>query len=279
MRIFEAEMMESFNQHQTMLASARFALHGEGIVPFYQPKLSLRTSQVVGFEALLRWTDRDGRVRTPAGLHAAFDDPALSAPISDMMLDKVLDDVARWQQSGLEFGHVAINVTGADFRRGSFAERIIESLIKRNLPPWAVQIEVTENVFLGHGTQDVDRALKALSDHGIRIALDDFGTGYASLSHLTQFPVDLLKIDRSFIEKIGYDADAEAITSTVVNLGHCLGLEVVAEGIETRAQQAFLQQIGCDTAQGFLYSMAVPAEAVPGYLTQSCATEHYAIVG
>lgn len=263
LRIFETEMMESFNEHQAMLASARFALHGEGIIPFYQPKISLRTSQVVGFEALLRWTDRDGRVRTPDGLHAAFDDPALSAPISDMMLDKVLDDVARWHQSELAFGHVAINVTGADFRRGRFAERVISSLTDRNLPPWAIQIEVTENVFLGHGTQDVDRALKALSDHGIRIALDDFGTGYASLSHLTQFPVDILKIDRSFIEKIGHDADAEAIISTVVNLGHCLGLEVVAEGIETKVQQAFLQQIGCDTAQGFLYSTAVPAQVVP----------------
>ena len=279
LRIFEPEMMENFNQHQTMIASARFALHGERITPFYQPKMSLRTAQLVGFEALLRWTDRDGRIRTPDGLHAAFDDPTLSAPISDMMLDRVLDDVAHWHQSGLAFGHVAINVTGADFRRGRFAERIITSLTDRNLPPSAIQIEVTENVFLGHGAHDVDRALKALSKHGIRIALDDFGTGYASLSHLTQFPVDILKIDRTFIGKVGHDADAEAIISTVVNLGHCLGLEVVAEGIETPLQQTFLKQIGCDTGQGFLYSAAVPADAVLERLDLLGSTERFAAAG
>lgn len=122
---------------------------------------------------------------------------------------------------------------------------------------------MTENVFLGRGTQDVEQALHRLSDLGVRIALDDFGTGYASLSHLNQFPVHILKIDRTFVQSIGCTADADAICSTLINLGHSLGLEVVAEGIETSMQEVQLMQMGCDVGQGFLYSKALPATDVP----------------
>lgn len=269
LRIFEPGMMVEVERHQTMIALARQALTHDTIVPHYQPKVRLRTSQVSGFEALLRWRDQDGQLRTPDMVRAAFDDPALGSLLSERMLQKVLDDIQRWTGMGLPFGHVAINVAGADFRQGGFADKVIRSLTARQLPPSCIQIEVTENVFLGHGAGEVERELRALSDHGIRIALDDFGTGYASLSHLTQFPVDLLKIDRSFIQRIGNSTDAEAITSTVVNLGHCLGLEIVAEGIETAAQEAYLRDINCDVGQGFLYARAMPADAVPACLADA----------
>ena len=268
LRIFEPGMMTEVEQHQTMIGSARYALTRDTITPYYQPKISLRTSQVVGFEALLRWTDRDGQLRAPDTLSVAFDDPVLGPAIGDRMLQRVLDDIQHWSRIGMAFGHVALNVAGTDFRNGDFAKKIIESLTARRLPPSCLQIEVTENVFLGHGANEVERALGTLSDHGIRIALDDFGTGYASLSHLTRFPVDLLKIDRSFIQRIGASSEAEAITSTVVNLAHCLGLEVVAEGIETTQQAEYLSNISCDTGQGFLYSSALSAESVPSCLAQ-----------
>ncbi len=263
LRVFEAGMMVEVERHQTMISLARQALTHDSIIPHYQPQISLRTSQVTGFEALLRWRDSDGRLRSPDMVRAAFEDPALGSLLSERMLQKVLDDIMRWSRNAVPFGHVAINVAGADFRQGGFASKVMDSLAARNLPPSCIQIEVTENVFLGTGAGDVERELRALSDHGIRIALDDFGTGYASLSHLTQFPVNLLKIDRSFIQRIGASADAEAITSTVVNLGHSLGLEIVAEGIETAAQEAYLRNIRCDAGQGFLYARAMPAEAVP----------------
>ena len=274
LRVFEPGMMVEVERHQTMIALARQALTHDTIVPHYQPKIALRTSEVIGFEALLRWRDHDGRLRSPDTVSAAFEDPALGSLLSERMLQKVLDDIQHWTQSGVLFGHVAINVAGADFRQGGFAGKVIDSLAARQLPSSCIQIEVTENVFLGAGAGDVERELRALSDHGIRIALDDFGTGYASLSHLTQFPVNLLKIDRSFIQRIGTSPDAEAITSTVVNLGHCLGLEIVAEGIETLAQEAYLRGIHCDIGQGFLYAQAMPAAAVPACLAgvrDSCA--------
>jgi diguanylate cyclase (GGDEF)-like protein len=268
LRIFEPGMMVEVEKHQTMLAAARYALQYDTIVPHYQPKVSLRTSRIIGFEALLRWRDANGDLRGPESLHAAFDDPALSAPLSERMLEKILDDIEAWTAAGLSFGHVAINVTSADFRRGDFDRRILDRLEAKAISPACLQVEVTENVFLGRGTDNVEHALERLSGHGIRIALDDFGTGYASLSHLNQFPVDLLKIDRSFIQRIGGSVDAEAIASTVINLGHCLGLEVIAEGVETAAQEAYLMKMGCDTGQGFLYSPALPAEDVSAALVQ-----------
>lgn len=267
LKLFEPAMMVEVERHQTMIGSARRALQRDAIVPHYQPKVSLRTSRIVGFEALLRWRDQLGKMRGPDVLKAAFDDPALSAPLSDRMLQGVLDDVEGWLAAGLDFGHVAINVTAADFRRGSFAERLLARLEERKVPPECIQIEVTETVFLGRGAGYVEDALKRLSAHGVRIALDDFGTGYASLSHLNQFPVDMLKIDRSFVGEIGCNPDAEAISTTVINLGHCLGLEVIAEGVETRAQEAFLATVGCHTGQGFLYAEALPAAAIPAMLS------------
>ncbi|WHO37976.1 EAL domain-containing protein [Sphingobium sp. AP49] len=277
LRIFEPGMMIEVERHQTMIALARQALIHDAIIPHYQPKIDLRRSEVVGFEALLRWKDHDGQLRTPDMLSAAFDDPALGSLLSERMLQKVLDDIQHWSRTGVPFGHVAINVAGADFRHGGFAGKVIGNLAARKLPANCIQIEVTENVFLGHGASDVERELRMLSDYGIRIALDDFGTGYASLSHLTQFPVNLLKIDRSFIQNIGISADAEAITSTVVNLGHCLGLEIVAEGIETPAQEAYLREMRCDVGQGFLYARAMPAKAVSAWLDNFNASDQIAI--
>jgi EAL domain-containing protein (putative c-di-GMP-specific phosphodiesterase class I) len=266
LKIFKSTMMAEVERHQTMITSGRYAVQSDSIVPHYQPKISLRTSQVVGFEALLRWRDRRGFLQGPDLLNAAFHDPALGGPLCEQMMEKVLGDVERWVADGVAFDHVAINVTAADFRRRAFAETILARLRARGIAPSCIQIEVTETLFLGQGAQNIKEALSQLSEAGIRIALDDFGTGYASLSHLNQFPVDLLKIDRSFIDKIGSNPEAEAISAMVINLGHCLGLEVVAEGVETASQEAQLRAMGCDNAQGFFYSKALPAGGVQDFL-------------
>lgn len=273
MKIFEPAMMDEVERHQAMITAARFALKRKTIVPHYQPKVCLggegrREGRIVGFEALLRWGDRDGHMRGPDAIKAAFNDPILSVAISDYMLERILDDIEDWMAAGVPFGHVAVNVTSGDFRPGGIVETVLDRLKARDLPATCLQIEVTEDVFLDKGALDVERALKRLSHHGLRIALDDFGTGYASLSHLTQFPVDLLKIDRSFIGQITAKGDAEAISSIVINLGHCLGLEVIAEGVETLAQQEHLIALGCDTGQGYLYARAMPAADVPAYVRE-----------
>jgi EAL domain-containing protein (putative c-di-GMP-specific phosphodiesterase class I) len=168
-----------------------------------------------------------------------------------------------WRLKGISFGHIAVNAGAAEFRRGSFAEMLLAKLRAAEIPTNCFQLEVTETVFLGRGAEYVETALKTLSRAGVQVALDDFGTGYASLSHLKRFPVNILKIDQSFVRDLHRDPDDAAIINAVIQLSRSLGIDVVAEGIETREQHDFLLDSGCAIGQGFLYSEAVPGEDVP----------------
>ena len=221
------------------------------------------TNSVVGFEALLRWRTPGGRIGVPSALEAAFEDLNVAAQISDRMIERVIADMRGWLDKGITFQSVAVNASAAEFRRDNFAERLLEQLHRADIPTRCLQLEVTETVFLGRGAEYVHRALALLSMRGVKIALDDFGTGYASLRHLKQFPVDIIKIDQSFVRDMAIDPGDEAIVRAVINLGRSLGIKVVAEGIETTEQARRLLELECDFGQGFLYSRAVPAGRVP----------------
>jgi len=267
LRLFTPEMRHEMQKRASMLTLARNALRHDRILPYYQPKVELRTGRVAGFEALLRW-DHPGRgMQAPDTIAAAFEDLTLAAAISDRMIDGIVADMRRWIDQGVDFGHVAINAAAAEFRRGNFAEQLLERLRQASVATRHVQIEITETVFLGRGAEHVERALKMLSTEGIRIALDDFGTGHASLSHLKQFPVDIIKIDQSFVRDLEQDPEDAAIINAVINLGHNLGIRTVAEGVETVTQQEFLMALGCDYGQGFLYARPAPASDVPAMLS------------
>ncbi len=260
---FEPEHRAELQQRQSMVGLARRALADDRIVPYYQPKVRLDDGGVYGFEALLRWQhDRNG-IQYPATISAAFEDLELAAVISDRIIDQVIVDMRTWLDRGLPFGHVAVNAAAAEFRGDRFAERVLERLARAEIPPHYFHLEVTETVFLGRGAEYVERALKLLSEAGISIALDDFGTGYASLRHLKQFPVDVIKIDRSFVQNMETDPEDAAIITAVLNLGKSLDIEVVAEGIETASQARVLQAMNCRYGQGFLFSQAVAASQVP----------------
>lgn len=271
LKIFQNAIRNDIQTRDSTMSLARRALDCDGIAPHYQPKVRLRDGRIVGFEALLRWKDPGGRLRLPDKLRAAFEDPLLSTAISERMIDRTLGDVRRWLDGGIDFGHVAINVAAAEFRSGRFAETFLARLEAREIPREVVQIEVTETVFLGRGADHVQRALARLSRAGVRIALDDFGTGYASLAHLMQFPVDALKIDRSFIDELEHNTEAEAITKAIINLGHSLGIEIVAEGIERAGQEFKLIGLGCAIGQGYLYSKAAPPHMIAEMLRESVA--------
>jgi EAL domain-containing protein (putative c-di-GMP-specific phosphodiesterase class I) len=262
LRIFEPAMRAEVQKRSSMLSLAKDALNNDWVVPHYQPKVDYRSGAIAGYEALLRWTHPQKGIQLPATIAAAFDDMNVAADISDRMIARVIEDVRRWRGEGIGFGHVAINAAAAEFRRGGFAEGLLERLRAASIPTSDVQLEVTEAVFLGRGAECVERALKTLSGEGVRIALDDFGTGYASLSHLKQFPVDIIKIDRSFVCDLGRDKGAEAIIGAVVSLGRSLAIDVVAEGIETAAQHDFLLETGCLYGQGYLYGRAASARTV-----------------
>jgi diguanylate cyclase (GGDEF)-like protein/PAS domain S-box-containing protein len=269
LQIFRPRMRANMQSRLSMLSLARNALREQRIEPFYQPKFDLRTGRLTGFEALLRWKHPRRGYQTPDTIAAAFEDLSLAGEISDRMVDLVIGDMGRWREQGVEFGHIALNAGAAEFRKGNFAESLLERMAAASLPPRLIQLEVTETVFLGRGADYVERALKSLSAAGVKIALDDFGTGYASLSHLKQFPVDLLKIDGSFVSEADTDEGAAAIIRAVVNLGKSLDIETVAEGIETAAQHAHLAASGCDYGQGYFYSPAVHADEVPALLQRA----------
>lgn len=272
--MYEPEMRRGVLRRAAMVQLGREAIRDDRILPYYQPKLDLARREVVGFEALLRWRAPNGRIGTPSSLEAAFEDLEVAAAISDRMIRRVIDDVRIWLDLGVSFGSVAINASAAELRRDNFAERLLDELRRANIPAHCLQLEVTETVFLGRGAEYVHRALALLSSSGVQIALDDFGTGYASLRHLKQFPVDIIKIDQSFVRDMNEDPGDEAIVRAVINLGRSLGIKVVAEGIETEAQAARLIDLECDLGQGFLFSRAVQARNVPGIVSRfGCSQE------
>lgn len=260
--IFRGEMRAEAQKRSSMIAIARMAIQEDRIAPFYQPKVNLRTGAIVGFEALLRWRNHRGGFQAPGLIAAAFEDLELATAMSERMVKLSIADMRRWLDQGLSFGHIAVNAAAAEFRHDNFAERVLEELRQAGVPTSCFELEVTETVFLGRGADHVVRALKLLSAEGVSIALDDFGTGYASLRHLKQFPVDVLKIDQNFVRDLHKPDDA-AIIQAVLRLGQSLGIRTVAEGIECASQAQHLFKSGCDYGQGHLYSKALPAARVP----------------
>nr|WP_235506668.1 EAL domain-containing protein [Altererythrobacter sp. Root672] len=251
-QLFDARMREEAQRVASQLSLARGALSEKTVEPHYQQKAKVRTGEVIGFEALLRWRSA-GQYQLPEAVEAAFKDYELSSKIGALVQRRVFMDMRSWLDAGLQFGSVAINAAPAEFLRDDFAERLIERLHHHQVPPALVEIEVTEHAFLNRGSAFVARALHVLHRAGVRIALDDFGTGHSSLSHLRDFPVDVVKIDRSFVCKMTGDYEVRAIVSAVVDLAQQLRIDVVAEGVENELQRALLVAMGCPYGQGHLF--------------------------
>jgi diguanylate cyclase (GGDEF)-like protein/PAS domain S-box-containing protein len=261
--LFRPEMRADMQRRSSMISLARTAIDNERVTPFYQPQVELCSGRLVGFEALLRWHHPGTGIHLPGDISAAFDNLDLAVALSDRMFGLAIADMRRWLDEGIEFGTIAVNASAAEFRHDDLAERVLDRLARAGVPATRLEVEVTEMVFLGSGADYVDRALKVLSGAGVRIALDDFGTGYASLSHLKQYPVDIIKIDRGFVSELGRGADDAAIVDAVINLGSSLGMEIIAEGIETQAQADYLIKRGCGFGQGHLFGRATDALSIP----------------
>ncbi|MBF9234988.1 sensor domain-containing protein [Microvirga alba] len=265
--VFEPSMRAKAQHRVRMRSDAREAVDASRIEPFYQPKVRLGSGKLAGFEALLRWRNPRGGLEPPGAIEAAFDDPHLAVEIGQQMQELVFRDMRQWLDAGLEIGHVAINAAAAEFRGNDFAEQLLERLRAADIPTRHLILEVTETVFLGRGAEHVERALRTLDAEGVRIALDDFGTGYASLSHLKQFPVAIMKIDRSFVRDLASNPDDTAILQAILQLGRSLGITTIAEGIETDIQADYLRMQGCDLGQGYLFGEAAPKDRIPAIVS------------
>ncbi|MBD2747547.1 EAL domain-containing protein [Microvirga sp. BT688] len=265
-KMFVPALRQEAQRTASALEVAAKAVESGWIMPFYQPKVVLASGAIGGFEALLRWQHPRGGIQAPEKIAPAFNDTELGTAIGERMRACVLSDMRGWLDAGLSLGRIAINASAAEFRRGDYAERVLDDLRHAGVPARCLEVEVTESVFLGSSTELVERALRTLSAEGVTIALDDFGTGYASLSHLKRFPVNTLKIDRSFVSGLESDAGDTAIVKAVLSLGHNLGIEIVAEGVETAFQASLLQRMSCDLVQGYHFGRPMPAGDVPSFL-------------
>jgi diguanylate cyclase (GGDEF)-like protein/PAS domain S-box-containing protein len=259
--LFDAALAQRIAQRAALAERLREALAEGRIEVALQPKVSCADGAVMGFEALARWQER-GSAIPPAEFVAVAEERGLALALGWRVLERALDALRDLLAAGLEPGHVAVNVATAQLLAEDAAERILAALAARGLPPRRLANEVTENVLLDRNGERIGQVLRRLAQAGIGIALDDFGTGYASLRHLRRFPLRCLKIDRSFVAEMDDTPGAGMIARTIIALARGLGLDTVAEGVETDAQRAALRAAGCTGLQGFLIARPMaPAEA------------------
>ena len=259
-RRFSHEMYEVTALRAQQLDTARDILRGNLIEPFYQPKVRLDTRELIGFEALLRWRDAEGVVCLPSTIVEAFNDYELASKITETMQTRIFQDIAMWLKQGIDVVPISINASPVEFMRDNYAEKLLKRLSTYQIPHHLVEIEITEHMLAERGYEYVIRALKKMKNAGVRIALDDFGTGHSSFTHLRDYPVDCLKIDCGFVNRMNEEKSINAIVEGIAKLGPILSLDIIAEGIETDLQLQSLQAVGCNMGQGFLFSRAICAD-------------------
>ena len=253
-----------------MLRDLRDAMEKDQLRLFYQPQFDLKTGQVIAAEALIRWFRPDsskegGMFIPPNEFIPIAEQSGLIVPIGEWVMRTACRDAAGWAAAGRDL-RIAVNVSGAQFYQSDLPALTAAILKETGLRPERLELEITESVFM----EDINHAIATLQHlHalGCELAIDDFGTGYSSLSYLRQFPIDRLKIDQSFIRNALNNADDAAIARTIIGLGHSLNLKVIAEGVETREHEAFLQAEGCDEVQGYRYSRPVPLDKFNAFAT------------
>jgi diguanylate cyclase (GGDEF)-like protein len=264
-KFFEQSLNVRAVQRQSIEASLRRALEGQEFVLYYQPKINLHSGKIVGVEALIRWQHPKRGLLLPAQFVPIAEDCGLILPIGRWVLREACRQARAWRQAGLPPITVAVNTSAIEFRARDFLENIRAALEETHLEPHYLELELTESILMRDaGSTDV--MLHALADLGVKLAIDDFGTGYSSLSYLNKFPIDTLKIDRTFVHQITSNPDDAAIVSAVISLGKSLKLRVIAEGVETPEQYAFLLTQHCDEGQGYYFGRPVPAGEFAGLL-------------
>ncbi|TQF34596.1 GAF domain-containing protein [Bradyrhizobium sp. UNPA324] len=257
-RFFSKEVTTQSIERLSLESALRRALERGQLSLNYQPKVEMETGQITGVEALLRWTHPDLGSVSPAQFIPLAEETGLIVPIGRWVLNEACAQAMAWQRRGLLPVSMAVNLSPRQFADEHLLQDVDEALAASGMSPVLLQLEVTESMMM----RNVGRALKvldAIQSRGIRLAIDDFGTGYSSMSLMKHFPIDTIKIDRSFVRDLPQDSEDQAIAQAIISMGKALGMTVVAEGVENAEQEAFLRAHGCDEMQGFLISKPLPA--------------------
>ena len=269
-RFFDAELNAVVKRRSFLEQQLRNALEYDQLMVFYQPKVSIKTGLPVGAEALIRWLHPEQGMVSPAEFIPVAERTGIINQIGEWTLREACTQFKKWHDAGYDDMLLAVNLSAAQFNLRDIPSLIREVLDDVGYDAKKLELEITETAVMNDMRDAID-VLNQLHDIGVSLSIDDFGTGYSSLSYLRQLPVNRIKIDRSFIAEIDTTAAAAAIARAVVTLGQSLGLEVVAEGVETASQLQYLKDINCDEAQGFLYSRPVPPEEFELYIRESLA--------
>jgi diguanylate cyclase (GGDEF)-like protein len=264
---FTAEMNQRSVAKVHLNTDLRRALERSEFTLHYQPKVDLASGKLRGMEALLRWKHPARGLVSPGEFIPALEDSGLILPVGEWVIDEACRQLRCWSEAGSMPVPVAVNFSPKQFRRRDLDALIRAALVRSGVSAEFLELEITESCLM-ENPEDAVRALRNLRAAGLRISVDDFGTGYSSLSYLTRLPLSALKIDRSFVRDAETSAEAASIVRAVIDMAQNLRLTVIAEGVETEQQAAFLRRHGCDQAQGYFYGRPVPAEEISSRLAR-----------
>jgi diguanylate cyclase (GGDEF)-like protein len=267
-QFFLPEMHENAVRRVRLEMALRGALAKNEFMLHYQPKIDVRTGIVTGFEALLRWRHPEFGLLSPADYVPVLEESDLITPVGEWVLRTACRQIASWSERGIAPRPIAVNLSARQFRMDNLDTMVARIITETGVDPQLLELELTESLLMDNPEQTVI-TLGNLRRYGVRLAVDDFGTGYSSLAYLKRFPIDALKIDRAFISDATTNPEDAAIALAIINLGHSLGLKVVAEGVETESQLEFLREKGCDEMQGFFFSPAVSADEMDSLMRRA----------
>jgi EAL domain-containing protein (putative c-di-GMP-specific phosphodiesterase class I) len=253
LEFFTPALNEQIQKRVRIESRLHRALVNEELSLVYQPVVDAQTCRLIGAEALLRWLNPALGQVPPDDFIPLTEESGQILPIGEWVLNAACRQAVAWQAAGKALQRISVNVSSRQFRGGALEAVVTSALGESGLPPRALEIEITEGVLV-EDLPEIGQTLERLRALGVRIAVDDFGTRYSSLSYLRRFPVDTLKIDRSFIHDLLSDSDDAKLVAAIIAMGHSLNLEIVAEGVETRDELRFLRARGCDLVQGYLFS-------------------------
>jgi EAL domain-containing protein (putative c-di-GMP-specific phosphodiesterase class I) len=264
-QFYKADMQARVLEWQSLEGNLRGALERKEFMLHYQPKIDLKTAEISGVEALIRWIHPDRGLISPAQFVPIAEESGLIVPIGQWVLREACRQSRAWMDAGLAPVRMAVNVSAVQFMSHDFLSAVREALMISGVEPSNLELELTETVLM-HDADSAIETLNALKAIGVQLAVDDFGTGYSSFSYLRKFPLDSLKVDRSFINEITPESNNATILSALISIGKSLNHRVVAEGVETKEQLHFLQKQGCSEGQGYYFCHPVIAEKFAAFM-------------
>lgn len=255
---FSEELRRELEHRKQLERDLKIAIAEQSFGVFYQPQISLTNGAIAGVEALVRWNHPQRGMISPGEFIPVAEKAGLMADIGRIIVTKAINEAAQWHKAGVNFGRLAINVSGMELREPDFDEFLFSTLERAGLPPDKLSLEIVESVILDDEKTGIAAKLRHIRSAGVHLELDDFGTGYASLSHVNPNEIDRLKIDRRFVQNINQNGDNSKIVKAITELARGLGISIIAEGAETEAELDSLQKIGCDQVQGFSIAFPMP---------------------